>query len=143
MDFKKYFSESQLIEISVVKIGNQKITKSILNQLPGGSKIKYPFHFNGLKILGYVNDKEAYVIYVENEKFYKQSVQYILNLLNTPTERHQISTIEKFIIIDPEDDYNPFHRFTELSQENQKKFSAVVEKMESFVEVLKSHQIFI
>lgn len=143
MDFKKYFSESQMIEISVVKIGNQKITKSIFNQLPDGRKINYPFDFEGLQIIGYVNEKETYVIYTENKKVFKQSVEDILKIVRTPVERHSISTIEKYIIMDSDDDYNPYHQFTDLKSEYQQRFLNVTARMHLFITVLKNHQIFI
>lgn len=52
------FSNKTTVEITVVKINNQKLTKSIVNQLDNKFPIdKNGKFYEGLKILGYVKNK--------------------------------------------------------------------------------------
>lgn len=141
MDFKKYFSESQTVQISVVKIGNQKVTKSILNQMPVGRKIRYPFELDEVQILGFVNDKGLWIIYTTEGRVFKQSITWINDFLKTPADQHQISTIGKYIELG--DEYAPYDSFNEMSEEHQQMFLQVRDSISLFFSVLKSHQIYI
>lgn len=143
MDFKKIFTESQLVEISVARLGNQKITKSILNQLPDGYKIKFPFQFESIKIIGFVNEKGAQILYVENERIYKQSFDTTINFLRTGYDQHRISDIQKYVKLDKDKDYSPYGTFEQLSDEDKQRFINAFDTVKLFYAELLKHQIFI
>lgn len=54
MDLQKIFSEKTTIDISVVKLKNQKLTKSIFNQLRWYFPFDENINFTSEKILGFV-----------------------------------------------------------------------------------------
>ena len=69
------FSNKTTVEITVVKINNQKLTKSIVNQLDNKFPIdKNGKFYEGLKILGYVKHKisqsEEQLIFSYNNNLY-------------------------------------------------------------------------
>lgn len=143
MDFKKYFSESQTVTVSVAKLGNQKITKSIFNQIPIGKRIKYPFDFEGINILGFVNDSDQWVIYTEEERLFKGSLREIIKLLTTRIVNHQISTISHYMEIANAHMYDNYAMFSSLPLVEQEKYLAVLDRMKLFFTSLKSHQIYL
>lgn len=143
MDFKSYLTESQTVDIMIAKLGNQRITKSILNQMPEGFRINTDFDFGSIKILGYIKDKEEWIIYTENNIAYKNSLRNINELLNLLASQTTVSAISNFIEIDNWDEYNKNDRLGVLPTEKQKEFAALREKTARFYNIMKSHQIYI
>ncbi|MBU4536967.1 MAG: hypothetical protein L6264_07405 [Weeksellaceae bacterium] len=143
MDFKKYFSEAQTVTVSVAKLGNQKLTKSMFNQIPIGRRIKYPFDFEGISILGFVNNGEHWVIYTEDERLFKGSLREIMRLLTTKRDKHQISTITYYMEIANPENYDDYDTFLALPVEEQEKYLAILDRMKLFFTSLKSHQIYL
>lgn len=143
MDFKKYFSESQTITVSVAKLGNQKVTKSIFNQIPIGRRIKYPFEFEGINILGYVNDGDHWVIYTENELLYRGNLREISKILNTRKENQTIGSITYYMDIANPENYDDYDTLIMLPKDEQAQFQAILDRMRLFYTSLKNHQIYL
>lgn len=81
------FTNKTTVDITVVKLGNQKLTKSILNQI----ELLNPFDdgniAHGIKILGYVNHK------------LKDSVKNVLFIYDSKLYYFPFSTLEKMATI--------------------------------------------
>lgn len=143
MDFKSFLSETQTVQISVVKLDKQRITKSILYQMPEGYRINTDFDFGDIKILGYVKDKEEWIIYTENNIAYKNPARYITELLNLLPSQTTVSIISNYIEIDNWDEYSKNDRLGNLPIDKQTEFIELREKAARFYNIVKSHQIYI
>lgn len=143
MDFKSFLSETQTVKISVAKLDKQRITKSILYQMPEGYRINTDFNFGDIKILGYVKDKEEWIIYTENNIAYKNPARYITELLNLLPSQTTVSIISNYIEIDNWDEYSKNDRLGSLPKDKQTEFIELREKAARFYNIMKSHQIYI
>lgn len=66
------FADKTTINISVVKLYNQKINKTIFNQLLSSTPFDWTFQLKeNVKILGFVNDKERYMLWLDGNTIYK------------------------------------------------------------------------
>lgn len=73
------FVEKTTVNISVVKLHNQKINKTIFNQLLITSPFDWTFDLkDDVKILGFVNEKERYMLWGNRNSLYKCSLVHII-----------------------------------------------------------------
>jgi len=141
-DFKKYISDVQTVTISVAKMGNQKITKSVFSQIPVGGRIRYPFKFDGIQILGYVNEKGLWVLYTVDNRLYKCSITHLAKVMNEPIEHHRLSTIEDYVSIENSELYSdPI--FSELPENIQNAYRKATDRIRLFLKTMQNYQIYL
>ncbi len=72
MNIESLFSEKATINISIVKLHNQKINKTIFNQLLVYSPFTEEFHLRKyVKFLGFVNEKVKWMLWTDDESIYR------------------------------------------------------------------------
>lgn len=83
---KDFFTTETTVKINVATIDGKKITKSIFNQINTKSPFNFDkekgYIFEGGKILGYVFDKEYWLLWVEDDKIYKTNLDRLFKMAN-------------------------------------------------------------
>lgn len=143
MDFKKHFSEKQTVTISVAKMENQKITKSIFSQIPESRRIKYPFNFNGIHILGYVNDKGMWVLYTSDNILYKSSIVPMISLINKSPMNLHFRDIENYVTVEHLHEHEAYDTFDMLPEAMRNEYQIVKDTITLFITTLKGRQIYL
>lgn len=85
------FSDKTTISISVVKLQNQKINKTTFNQLLISSPFDWTFKLkDDVNILGFVNDKERYMLWGDGNSIYKCSLVRIVKFARFDLEEGKV-----------------------------------------------------
>lgn len=143
MDFKKHFSDQQTVTISVAKMGNQKITKSIFAQIPEGRHIVHPFNLDGVNILGYVNDKGSWILYTADGILYKRSINQLLELLKNPIHNQRFLDIKKYVKVEDPHEYEDYDTYSMLPEVIQTEYRLATDKIKLFITALRGRQIYL
>ncbi|MGK4568199.1 hypothetical protein [Flavobacterium sp. 3HN19-14] len=96
MNIEQLFTEEATIKISVLKIDNKKISKSVFNQL----HIRSPFDklYNlkeNVKFFGYINDKERWIIWSNGEFLSKYEINELFPILRIDLDKDTIKDLVK------------------------------------------------
>lgn len=76
MNIESLFTEKTTINISVVKLHNQKINKTIFNQLLINSPFTEDFHLRRqVHFFGFVNEKVKWMLWTDDESIYKYEME--------------------------------------------------------------------
>jgi hypothetical protein len=156
MNLDNLFTKETTIKVSVVTLDNKKLTKSIFNQL----QVKKPFDklyniFDGVKFLGYVNDKKNYAVFTFNDKIYKcemvefQALKYIdlhKDLIKTlyrvyPSE--ELQKLNKYNPSRPDEYYADSQISQVFSVDGQRELIEKAENLDKIFNELVIRQIFI
>ncbi len=143
MDFKKYLSDKKTVTVSVAKLENQKITKSIFSQIPETRRIRYPFDFEGIQMLGFVNEKSRWLIYTSDDVLYKCSISHFYKVVQGPITSFYYLDIQKYVKTENYPEFDDFDTFNMLPVEMQNEFRAAVDNIRLFLTTLRKHQIYI
>ncbi|PQA92743.1 hypothetical protein SAMN05421796_11073 [Chryseobacterium piscicola] len=142
MNLNEYFSERTTVDIAVVKLNNQKITKSILKQINISNYIDHELDLDGKKILGLIKDNNTeWIIYTFKNKLFKQTTDFIIEVDNILLSQNTIADIANFIY--GLDNYNPKQKINTISQEKLDEFKLFRVKIKDFYNLLQDRQIFI
>ncbi|MDO6739454.1 hypothetical protein [Wenyingzhuangia sp. 2_MG-2023] len=96
MNIDKIFTKETTIKITVVKIENKKMTKSIFNQLHIYSPFDKLYNIkNNVKVLGYINDKTIWVIWSNEESLFKYELNNFYPLLRLDLNNDKIESLIK------------------------------------------------
>lgn len=110
------FAEKTTINISVVKLHNQKINKTIFNQLLNAPLFDRTFNLkDDAKILGFVNDKEKYILWGDGKSVYKCSLVRITNFARFDLNKGKV---KDFLILYRERDIAYFNEPAYEREEN-------------------------
>lgn len=115
---KDFFTTETTVKINVATIDGKKITKSIFNQINSKSPFNFDkekgYIFEGEKILGYVFDKEYWLLWIEENKVFKTNLNRIFKIANLSSSSYFSSVTDLF---------NPLLYFgSEYLKENFKEF---------------------
>ena len=115
---KDFFTTETTVKINVATIDGKKITKSIFNQINSKSPFNFDkekgYIFEGEKILGYVFDKEYWLLWIEENKVFKTNLNRIFKIANLSSSSYFSSVTDLF---------NPLSYFgSEYLKENFKEF---------------------
>lgn len=96
MNIDKLFTKETTVKISVVKIDNKKLTKSIFNQLNKVSPFDSNYNLKeNVKFFGYINDKTTWIIWGDDEFIYKYEMMKSYPFLRINLDRGTISELKK------------------------------------------------
>ncbi|WP_136468997.1 hypothetical protein [Flagellimonas onchidii] len=94
MDFGKIFTNETTIKISVVKLDNKKMTKGIFNQLHISSPFDKLYNLKEeVQILGYVNEKDKWVIWSNKQRLYKYEIYNFSPLIDLDLNKDKIKDL--------------------------------------------------
>lgn len=94
MNIEDLFTEKTTIEISVVKLNNQKINKTIFNQIVIRSPFDRVYSLSkNVQFLGYVNDKISMLLWTNGVNIYRCRLKDLREFASFDLEN---KTIEKF-----------------------------------------------
>ncbi|WP_210149982.1 hypothetical protein [Chryseobacterium scophthalmum] len=140
MEFKEYFTERTTVDIVVVKINNQKLTKSILRQINIANYIDHELDIEGIKILGLIKDNNTeWIVYTYKNKLFKQTTEFIIE--NILLSKNTVADVTYYIY--GLDIYNPKQKINTISQEKIEEFRQFRSKIKDFYNLLQDRQIFI
>ncbi|TLX24663.1 hypothetical protein FE904_14925 [Chryseobacterium indologenes] len=153
------FADSTIVSITVAKIDNKKLNKTIFTQLNIGNPFGVQFIFKGDKILGYVNSNDGtWIIYTINERIFKchQNELFLpkkssfirddLRILFTPAEKEDFIERNKIKLQELEMMNNDY-LFDRFNNENIEELISAYNKAEEnrlkLLEDLRTRQIFL
>lgn len=161
---KDFFTTETTVKINVATIDGKKITKSIFNQINTKSPFNFDkdkgYIFEGGKILGYVFDKEYWLLWVEDDKIYKSNLGTLFKMANL-TSSSKYSTLKslfnnmiyyfgeeylnsQFDDISYEEYYLGTYEISQvLSKEAGEKLKAIVLNSRNWKLEILNHQIFL
>lgn len=151
------FADNTSVSMTIAKIDNKKITKTIFNQLNIWNPFKAQFIFTGDKILGYVNSNGIWIIYIINDKIFKCFERDLflpnrnsfifddLGILFDPTEKKEFiekNKIKLQELREMNDDFL-FNKSTTSIDELVTAYNRAEENRSKLLEQLKKRQIFL
>jgi hypothetical protein len=150
MKFKELLTESTTINVSVVKMDNRKITKSVFNQIQ--IKCFYDRDYKilkDIKILGYLIDKERWLIWTNGRNYFKYPLKYVVDISQIDVE-YSTSQLKKFKRtafkykhLHDEDLFIEHSTIREaLVQEDLNKVVNTIKYLKKFLEDIEDHQIW-
>ncbi|MDR6459262.1 aspartate carbamoyltransferase regulatory subunit [Chryseobacterium vietnamense] len=96
MNIKELFTKTTTVNISVVKINNKNLTKSIFNQLNISSPFDRLYNLkNNVKFLGYVNDKTKWMIWTDEVNLFRFELKEFFTIRHLDLNRDTIDTLMK------------------------------------------------
>lgn len=105
----KLFIKATSIKLSVVKIENKKLTKSILNQLNRKSPFDKLYNLKeNVKFLGYVNDKTKCLLWCNEDLIYKYDIKDFFPFLRIDLHKNTINDLYEIF---PSEEVNLLHSF--------------------------------
>lgn len=106
----KLFTKVTSIKLSVVKIENKKLTKSILNQLNRKSPFDRLYNLKeNVKFLGYVNDKTKCLLWSNEDFIYKYDIKDFFSFLRIDLNKNTINDLYQIF---PSEEVNSLYNFT-------------------------------
>lgn len=109
MNIQELFTKETTIKVSVVTLDGKKMTKSIFNQLHHVKPFDNLYNIiEGVKFLGYINEKERFVIFTLNNKIYYYRLEAFLALQYIDLNK---STIEDLYRVYPSEEVKRLHNF--------------------------------
>lgn len=96
MDIEHLFTEKTTVNLSVVKLNNHKINKTIFNQLITLSPFDRIFSIReSAKFLGFVNDKIQWILWTNGISIYKYQLRKLNEFCHFDLDRGEISDFTK------------------------------------------------
>jgi len=96
MNIEHLFTEKTTINLSVVKLHNQKINKTIFNQLITLSPFNRIFSLGeSVKFLGFVNDKIQWILWTDDISIYKYQLRKLKEFCHFDLDSGEISDFTK------------------------------------------------
>lgn len=94
MNIEKLFSKTTTINVSVVKVDNKKLTKTIFNQVNILSPFDNLYNLReGVQFLGYVNDKGKWIIWSDSNRLFKYELKKITPIIYLDLNRNKINDL--------------------------------------------------
>ncbi|GEM_PF-1254842 len=173
MTNKNIFADQSTIQINVMKVDGKKLTKSLIDQIPGGFPFDAQYNFTGDKIFGFAKTgkpdsrnprgSRIYTVIAQKQgklikfdEFRLTSLTFVkpttsLSDFSLRAIKEIIGEDESLYVINPnaadEEIYNRHDpNFTiekNLSPYGLEKFFGIIEKVKLFYNELQEHQIFI
>lgn len=142
MEFKEYFTERTTVDIVVVKLNNQKLTKSIFKQIQISQFIDHDLDFENIKILGLVRDNNLeWIVYLYQNRLLRQSTDFISEINEVFVSSSKVEDISDYI--EGLYNYNPRQKISTLPKEKQDEFVALKAKVNEFYRVLLDKQFLL
>ena len=139
---EELFTKTTTINISVVKLDNKNLTKSIFNQLNISSPFDRLYNIkNNVKFLGYVNDKIKWVIWADDISLFRFELKELSAIRHLDLKN---DTIDKLVKIYPselvKELYNYYdEEYQEIYKDSQ--ISGVLDSKEQDIILDKQEQI--
>ena len=96
MNIKELFTKTTTVNISVVKINNKNLTKSIFNQLNISSPFDRLYNLkDNVKFLGYVNDKTKWMIWTDEVNLFRYELKELFAIRYLDLNSDTIDTLMK------------------------------------------------
>lgn len=157
MDLKDIFAEQSEIKITVMKIGTQKLTKSLLEQLPAAWPFDGEMNFTADKCFGFVKVKvgdvyDEILVFQKGNKIFRCNLRslygfvkisensYLVSLKNTNRSVFYRIFNDETETHDENGDPLKIQEYAEYKREVLKQ---IQENAIAFIEEIKEHQIFI
>ena len=137
MNLENLFTDKTTVSVSVVKLNNQKMNKTIFNQLLIKSPYSSSFDIDeNAKFLGFVNDKEKWLVWTDGLTIFRNRLWRLRTFANFNLE---FGTLEKFKEIYPTSNLSHFNSdYTDeysteysSSDEDRLEMSSVLNEAES------------
>lgn len=142
MNLNDYFSERTTVDIAIVKLNNQKITKSVLKQITISSYIDHDLDLEEIKILGLIKDNNTeWIVFTYKNKLFKQTTEFIIEIDNILLSKNTVADISDYIY--GLDIYNPKQKINTIAPEKIEEFRQFRAKIKDFYNLLQDRQIFI
>lgn len=156
MIIDKLFEKEVTVKVSVVKIDNKKLTKSIFNQLHYSSPFDSLFNLKeNVKFLGYVNDDFRYLIWTNGEFIFKCNLNEFTKFRkidlnkNTISDLHEVfpsEKVESLFLVKNEIGFNEYQDLQITQVLGPKYQSEILDKQENVEKIIKEllkRQIFV
>jgi len=151
MEIKDFFTEQLTVEITLLKVNNKKLTKTLLNQFIVSSPFDKSYELKPkAKIFGFVNDKGYWIIWSDVKYIYKFNTKELMkfNLINFDTRLFQLRKIYSLPRLDKmsndqlyENQYSSISEI--LSEEELKEITEKQKFLNEFFKELYKKQIFL
>lgn len=142
MNLNDFFSERTTVDIAIVKLNNQKITKSVLKQINIANYIDHDLDLGEIKILGLIKDNNTeWIVFTYKNKLFKQTTEFIIEIDNILLSKNTVADISNYIY--GLDIYNPKQKINTIAEEKIEEFRQFRSKIKDFYNLLQDRQIFI
>lgn len=134
MNIKELFTKTTTVNISVVKINNKNLTKSIFNQLNISSPFDRLYNLkDNVKFLGYVNDKTKWIIWSDENNLFRYELKEFSPIVYLNLDR---DTIDMLVKIYPSELVNEIYNYTDAEYEKiyrDNQISTVLDVKEQYI----------
>lgn len=109
MNIEKLFIKETTLKLSVIKVDNKRIIKSIFNQINIDSPFDELYTLKqNVKFLGYINEKKKWIIWKNNDFLFKYDLGKIYPISQINLNKN---TIDELITIFPSEKVKLLHSF--------------------------------
>lgn len=134
MNIKELFTKTTTVNISVVKINNKNLTKSIFNQLNISSPFDRLYNLkDNVKFLGYVNDKTKWIIWSDENNLFRYELKELSPIVYLNLDQ---DTIDMLVKIYPSELVKELYNYTDAEYEKiyrDNQISTVLDVKEQYI----------
>ncbi|MDR6546700.1 hypothetical protein J2810_002760 [Chryseobacterium rhizosphaerae] len=134
MNIKELFTKTTTVNISVVKVNNKNLTKSIFNQLNISSPFDRLYNLkDNVKFLGYVNDKTKWIIWSDENNLFRYELKELSPIVYLNLDR---DTIDMLVKIYPSELVKELYNYTDAEYEKiyrDNQISTVLDVKEQYI----------